>query len=120
MGQARRIRNLYLEAQKAKVPFKEKLKLKLLRIQKSLERNLTAYRYYRVGRLRLNGEVHLKMYDQYSLGKVLSEVGFIQITTTSADKSRIDNWNEYKWLDIEKGKIRKPDSLFMEGVKSLK
>jgi glycosyltransferase involved in cell wall biosynthesis/predicted SAM-dependent methyltransferase len=70
-----------------------------------------------VGKFRLSGEVHLWMYDRYSLGKLLRETGFEEIKVCQADESRIPNFNSY-FLDIEPdGSVRKPDSLFMEAVK---
>lgn len=70
----------------------------------------------KVGLFRLGGEIHQWMYDEYSLGQLLSEVGFTKIKVCRADESNIPNWNDYQ-LDIVDGEVRKPDSLFMEAIK---
>ncbi len=70
-----------------------------------------------IGRFRLSGEIHQWMYDRYSLGKLLREAGFTDVTVCLANESQIPKFNSYL-LDIERnGSVRKPDSLFMEGVK---
>lgn len=70
-----------------------------------------------VGTFRLSGEVHLWMYDRYSLKKLLQVVGFENIQVLSANESNIPGFNAYL-LDIEaNGSVRKPDSLFMEAKK---
>jgi hypothetical protein len=57
------------------------------------------------------------MYDRYSLGQLLSKYGFTDIKVVKADESSIPNWNSFG-LDIIDGKVRKPDSLFMEAKKA--
>ena len=66
--------------------------------------------------LRNSGEVHRWMYDRFSLKRLLESSGFKDVRVCRADESRIYNFNSYG-LDIQDGKIRKPDSLFMEGKK---
>ena len=56
------------------------------------------------------------MYDRYSLKRLLEQVGFIDVRVCRADDSRIPDFNSYG-LDMIDGKIRKPDSLFMEAMK---
>jgi hypothetical protein len=56
------------------------------------------------------------MYDRFSLKRLLECSGFKEVRVCGADESRILNLNSYG-LDIHDGKIRKPDSLFMEGKK---
>jgi predicted SAM-dependent methyltransferase len=63
-----------------------------------------------------SGEIHQWMYDNFSLGRLLEETGFVEVKICQAHESRIDNFNDYK-LDMVDGKVRKPDSLFMEGIK---
>lgn len=63
-----------------------------------------------------SGEIHQWMYDQFSLRRILEEAGFIEVKVCQADESRIEDFNHYN-LDILDGKVRKPDSLFMEGIK---
>jgi len=70
-----------------------------------------------LARFRTGGEIHQWMYDRYSLGCVLETVGFSQIRVVDAFTSSIPDWDKHQWLDVEKGKVRKPDSLFMEAVK---
>ena len=70
----------------------------------------------KIGKFRLSGEVHQWMYDRFSLGKLLKDCGFRNIMVVSAFESLIQNWNDYQ-LDSVNGKIRKPDSLFIEAVK---
>ena len=70
-----------------------------------------------LGNFRNNGEVHKWMYDRYSLQELLFNIGFKEVKIVSAFESGITNWEKYSTLDIEDGKIRKPDSLFMEAKK---
>lgn len=67
-------------------------------------------------KFRQGGEIHQWMYDRYSLKRLLSIAGFTNIEIKSAFDSNIPNWKAYN-LDIKDGKVRKPDSLFMEAVK---
>ena len=76
-----------------------------------------AQQSFQEGIFRQSGEVHRWMYDRYSLGRLLRKSGFSNIRVCQADESRIMNFNHYE-LDIHQGKIRKPDSLFIEAVKS--
>ncbi len=71
---------------------------------------------FQQGIFRRSGEVHRWMYDRFSLERLLIEIGFIDIHCCRADESRIPNFNSYK-LDTINGAVRKPDSLFMEGIK---
>jgi predicted SAM-dependent methyltransferase len=68
------------------------------------------------GLFRRSGEIHRWMYDRFSLHRLLSQSGFIGIQVCQADESLIPHFNEY-FLDTINGEVRKPDSLFMEGVK---
>lgn len=72
--------------------------------------------YYELGKFRLGGEIHQWMYDSYSLSKILSEIGFAEISIKTAFESEIVDWNKYE-LDSKAGKIYKPDSLFIEAYK---
>jgi SAM-dependent methyltransferase len=70
------------------------------------------------GRFRACGEIHQWMYDRYSLARVLKQAGFQHPRAMNANESQIPRWTEYQ-LDTESdGTICKPDSLFMEAVKS--
>jgi len=70
----------------------------------------------RVGRFRDSGEVHRWMYDRYSLPKLLKDVGYSDPRVCAATESRIDGFGRYQ-LDVVNGRVRKPDSLFVEAVK---
>lgn len=70
-----------------------------------------------VGEFRLGGQVHLWMYDRYSLGNLLKQAGFCEIKPCKFSESEIPNFAFYG-LDIAPDdKSRKPDSLFMEAKK---
>jgi len=75
------------------------------------------YKIWKEVQFRKTGEIHRWMYDRYSLKKVLEESGFVEITQFDAFNSQIDNWGEFQYLDVEGGRIRKPDSLIMEARK---
>lgn len=67
-----------------------------------------------VGRFRLGGEVHQWMYDSYSLGRLLSECGYVDVHPCTADESAIPSFASYG-LDTEPdGSTYKPDSFFIE------
>lgn len=70
----------------------------------------------RVGRFRLSGECHRWMYDRFSLRQMLEQTGFTEIQVCTAFESRIDHFSSFG-LDVVNGRVRKPDSLFMEAVK---
>jgi len=72
--------------------------------------------YFEEGVFRNSGEIHKWMYDRFSLKELLINSGFINVEVCYADKSKILNFNSYN-LDMIQGKIRKPDSLFMEAIK---
>ncbi len=68
------------------------------------------------GVFRNSGEIHRWMYDRYSLQRLLEKSGFVNVRICHADQSLIPEFNKYN-LDVLKGKVRKPDSLFMEAFK---
>lgn len=68
------------------------------------------------GLFRNLGEIHQWMYDRFSLRRLLEQSGFVNISVCRADISKIPDFNSYN-LDVVEGKIRKPDSLFVEGIK---
>jgi predicted SAM-dependent methyltransferase len=78
---------------------------------------LKDYKYYSVGKFRMQGEIHQWMYDRYSLKKLLEECGFKQVQIKTAFDSNITDWDKYNELDVKNGTTRKPDSLFMEAIK---
>ncbi|NEO14128.1 MULTISPECIES: methyltransferase domain-containing protein [unclassified Moorena] len=71
---------------------------------------------FEVGLFRNSGEIHYWMYDRFSLRRLLERSGFVEVRVCGADSSRIQDFNSYG-LDMLEGKVRKPDSLFMEGIK---
>lgn len=71
-----------------------------------------------LGKFRLGGEVHLWMYDRYSLTKLLIQNGFSNVSIVSADSSQISGFNSF-FLDCDAdGRVRRPDSLFVEAFKT--
>ena len=70
----------------------------------------------REGLFRMSGECHRWMYDRFSLGRVLHQSGFEKVEPCTAFESRIAGFSSFN-LDVSNGRIRKPDSLFMEAVK---
>jgi len=70
-----------------------------------------------IGKFRLSGEIHKWMYDEFSLGELLKKAGFVNVKKVSAYESSCNEFLENNLDLTEDGKIRKPDSLFMEGVK---
>lgn len=66
---------------------------------------------------RRTGEIHRWMYDRISLGRLLADVGFRDIRVCGPVESRIANFADYHLDTDVEGKVRKPDSLFMEAVK---
>lgn len=69
------------------------------------------------GLLRNSGEIHHWMYDRYSLERSLRRAGFSEVQVTRATESRIPNFASFE-LDVVAGRVRKPDSLFVEAVSS--
>jgi SAM-dependent methyltransferase len=73
---------------------------------------------FRDGIFRNSGEIHRIMYDRYSLKRLLSSCGFVDIQACRANESRIPDFNTYR-LDFIDGVPRKPDSLFLEAISGL-
>jgi len=70
----------------------------------------------REGLFHLSGETHRWMYDRFSLRQLLEQAGFEQVRVCTAFESQISSFASYD-LDMVEGRVRKPDSLFMEAVK---
>ncbi len=70
-----------------------------------------------VGTFRMSGEVHQWMYDRYSAGKLLKDAGFRFVKVCKANESFIPGFEKYGLDVLADGRVRKPDSLFMEAVK---
>lgn len=75
------------------------------------------YLALQVGKFRRQGEIHLWMYDSYSLARLLKDSGFADVQGCSATQSRIPNWAAFCLDNEPDGSTYKPDSLFMEAVK---
>ena len=58
------------------------------------------------------------MYDRITLKASLERAGFREVRVCSADSSRIEGFADFQ-LDSMNGKVRKPDSLFVEAMKPL-
>jgi SAM-dependent methyltransferase len=75
-------------------------------------------RAYDEGAFRLSGEIHLQMYDRYSLGEALGKSGFSSVRNLGAAESAIPGWASFN-LDTEPdGSVYKPDSFYMEAVRA--
>jgi predicted SAM-dependent methyltransferase len=68
-------------------------------------------------KFRSTGEIHRWMYDRISLKRLLLETGFRDIRVCRPAESRIPGFAGYHLDTDAEGKVRKPDSLFMEAVK---
>ena len=71
---------------------------------------------FREGVFRRSGECHRWMYDRFSLRQLLEQAGFSEVRPYTAFESQIADFSSFG-LDVVGGKVRKPDSLFMEAVK---
>ncbi len=69
------------------------------------------------GLFRASGEIHRWMYDKFSLGRLLKNVGFTDVRVCTFDESRIPDFTTYLLDNTPEGTIRKADSLFMEAFK---
>lgn len=66
-----------------------------------------------VGMFRSQGEVHLWMYDRFSLRQLCARVGFVNFRVCEANDSQIESYSKFE-LDSVDGQVRKPDSIFVE------
>jgi predicted SAM-dependent methyltransferase len=86
-----------------------------------IERRLIKWRLmfsYHSADPRFSGEAHKWMYDRLSLSQLMQEIGFIDCSITNYNQSNIPYWDKYN-LDVSRfgQRPRKPDSLYMEGLK---
>jgi len=63
------------------------------------------------------GELHKWMYDRFSLGRLLTAAGFVEVRQCSAHESAIPRFREYLLDETADGRVRKPDSFFIEARK---
>ena len=124
------IRQNYLNAKTNKGAFlktiqKNSIKKKILDFKNKIKSNIKKiiFDYFKInpelisiGNFRLGGEIHQWMYDRYSLTKLLSENGGIEIEVKTAFSSYLENWSNYS-IDGIDPVTRKPDSLFIECFK---
>jgi len=62
------------------------------------------------------GEIHKWMYDRVSLKRILHQAGFDVIKVCAADESAIPEFASYCLDTDHAGRVRKPDSLFVEAI----
>ena len=96
------------EAPRATVPLRHRLAALLLGTRRAAA--------IREGFFRASGEIHRWMYDRFSLERALLQAGFDDIRRRAADESAIADFASYG-LEMENGRARKPDSLYVEGRK---
>lgn len=72
---------------------------------------------FREGVFRQHGEIHRWMYDCLSLGRAMRRAAFTRVTEVSATHSAIPGFAGYCLDTDAQGRVRKPDSLFMEGLR---
>jgi predicted SAM-dependent methyltransferase len=94
----------------------QKLRLAIAKLFVIIIAGKESAKAFDIGLFRNSGEVHQWMYDRFSLGRLLEECGFVDIKICQAHESMIPDFNSYG-LDIIDGKVRKPDSLFIEAFK---
>lgn len=63
------------------------------------------------------GELHRWMYDKYTLQALLKDIGFVDVREHRYYSSRIDGWQQFNLDSNHDGKVYKPNSLYIEGVK---
>lgn len=68
------------------------------------------------GAFRLGGEVHMWMYDRYSLPRLLRSCGFTDVKQQDPYTSDIPEWSKYE-LDVKDGNVFDTTSIFFEGTK---
>jgi predicted SAM-dependent methyltransferase len=71
----------------------------------------------KIGTFRLGGEIHMWMYDRYSLSKLLRDCGFVNISVKNPFESNIPDWDKYE-LDVKDNMVFDPTSLFIEARKA--
>jgi len=94
----------------------EEIRIRLAKKLVALVAGKKAKSAFAEGLFRSSGEIHRWMYDRFSLQRLLEQAGFVDIRICRADESHILDFSSYA-LDVIEEKVRKPDSLFMEGMK---
>ena len=111
---ARRIRK-QVAARKDTVPAKPSIRSKVRQSISSISTQFIP-KAGKASEFRQRGEVHLWMYDRFSLARLLTQAGFMNIESLSPTDSHIPEWSRYE-LDIKNGEAFDPKSLFMEATK---
>ena len=100
--------------------WKTRIRNRIQRFRESLARfcvkkllGVAALKSFEEGIFRSQGEIHRWMYDRFSLRELCQECGFKNFRVCQADESQIRNFRNFE-LDSTKGRVRKPDSLFVE------
>lgn len=75
------------------------------------------YNTYKLGKFMESGEVHMWMYDKYSIMQLLARIGFSEIEIKQFNQSRIPGWSEYGIETNKDGTEYKPHCLYVEGIK---
>jgi len=70
---------------------------------------------YRLGAFRISGEIHYWMYDRFSLGRILTKAGFIDLKILKRQQSDITDWNLFN-LESD---IQHPDAVLIIEAKKL-
>jgi SAM-dependent methyltransferase len=76
------------------------------------------YKALEYGRFFLCGEIHKHMYDRISLEELIVKIGFNNVIVQSHSSSLFPNWSNYCLDSTDNGYPKKPDSLYMEAIKS--
>jgi predicted SAM-dependent methyltransferase len=104
----------------SKPSVRERLKQKTLSVRKKTARRVVRWLLGRraeealdEGVFRVQGEIHRWMYDRYSLRELSQKKGFDGFQVCQATESSIVNYDSFE-LDAIKGRVRKPDSIFVE------
>jgi predicted SAM-dependent methyltransferase len=79
-------------------------------------KNVFSSEAQKISSFRLGGEIHMWMYDRFSLSRLLRETGFEYIEIKTPYESNIPQWAEYE-LDVKDGVAFDPNSLFLEAKK---
>lgn len=103
------------------IPFyATKVRLRLTRYMVALMAGKKAARAFKQASFRMfSGEVQHRVYDQYSLARDLSAIGFTSIRKFSAHESNISGFSRFNFDTDTDGVERKPESLYMEAFKPL-
>lgn len=111
------IRNGYLSArQKQKIFNLMKFAKRATRYIIRRMKHIFLSEAHRIGQFRLGGEIHMWMYDRYSLSRLLRVSGFEDVQVKTPFESNIPQWDKYE-LDVKDGMVFDPSSLFMEARK---